>query len=134
MLTQTMFTRPGRAAPFFGWALLLFVVLFWRLGAATFWDPDEAHYAQTTVELIASGDWLAPYYNSQPFFDKPVLFHLLQSIPMRALGPTEGASRLVPALAALAIVGTTWWVGAPRRSGSVEKEYCVFAMQTGSFP
>src|SRR6187549_2576712 len=92
-LTDTMFNRPSRAAPFIGWGFLLFVVLFWRLGAATFWDPDEAHYAQTSVELIASGDWLAPYYNAQPFFDKPILFHLLQSIPMRALGPTEGAAR-----------------------------------------
>ena len=106
-----MFNRPSRAASAIGWGCLLFVVLFWRLGAATFWDPDEAHYAQTSVELIASGDWLAPYYNAQPFFDKPILFHVLQSIPMRVLGPTEGASRLVPALAALAIVGTTWWIG-----------------------
>ena len=106
-----MFNRPSRAASAIGWGCLLFVVLFWRLGAATFWDPDEAHYAQTSVELIATGDWLAPYYNDQPFFDKPILFHVLQAIPMRVLGPTEGASRLVPALAALAIVGTTWWIG-----------------------
>jgi 4-amino-4-deoxy-L-arabinose transferase-like glycosyltransferase len=118
-LTQTIFNRPSRAAPFIGWALLLFVVLFWRLGAATFWDPDEAHYAQTSVELIASGDWLAPYYNAQPFFDKPVLFHLLQSMPMRVWGPTEGASRLVPALAALAIVGTTWWLGVTLGSAEI---------------
>ena len=114
-----MFNRPSRAAPFIGWGFLLFVVLFWRLGAATFWDPDEAHYAQTSVELIASGDWLAPYYNAQPFFDKPVLFHLLQSIPMRVLGPTEGASRLVPAVAALALVGTTWWVGVTLGSAEI---------------
>lgn len=94
-------------------------MLFWRLGAATFWDPDEAHYAQTTRELIASGDWLAPYYNAQPFFDKPVLFHVLQSIPMRVLGPTETASRLVPALGALAIIGATWWLGATLASAEV---------------
>jgi len=111
ILTQTIFNRPSRAAPFIAWGFLLFVVLFWRLGAASFWDPDEAHYAQTSVELIASGDWLAPYYNAQPFFDKPVLFHLLQAMPMRVLGPTEGAARLVPALAALSIVGITWWLG-----------------------
>ena len=33
-------------------ACLLFVVLFWRLGTPTFWDPDEAHYAETTREMI----------------------------------------------------------------------------------
>lgn len=118
-MTQTRFKTADRAAPLIGWGLLLFVVLFWRLGAASFWDPDEAHYAQTTRELIASGDWLAPYYNAQPFFDKPVLFHVLQSIPMRLLGPTEAASRLVPALGALAIIGTTWWLGVTLGSAEI---------------
>ncbi len=99
-----------RAAGIFGWGLLLFVVLFWRLGEPTFWDPDEAHYAETTRELIATGDWTAPFYNEQPFFDKPVFFHLLQAIPMRLLGPTETAARLIPALAALALVGITAWL------------------------
>lgn len=117
-VTHTRLRALGRAAPWLGWGVLLFIVLFWRLGAASFWDPDEAHYAQTTRELIASGDWLAPYYNAQPFFDKPVLFHVLQSIPMRVLGPTEAASRLIPALAALAIIGATWWLGA--RLGSAD--------------
>jgi 4-amino-4-deoxy-L-arabinose transferase-like glycosyltransferase len=93
-------------------AIVIFVVVFWRLGAPTFWDPDEAHYAETTRELIATGDWLAPYYNDQPFFDKPILFHWLQAIPMAVGGPTELAARLVPALATLGLVGVTAWIGA----------------------
>jgi len=101
------------------WGALLYIVLFWRLGTPTFWDPDEAHYAQTTRELIERGDWLAPYYDHQPFFDKPVFFHLLQSLPMRVLGPTEFAARLVPALAAGAIILTTWWLGAVLASADV---------------
>src|SRR5436189_6036199 len=90
---------------------LIFVVLFWRLGVPTFWDPDEAHYAETTRELIATGDWLAPYYNQEPFFDKPILFHLLQAAAMWLFGATEFAARLVPALAALALILTTYWLG-----------------------
>jgi 4-amino-4-deoxy-L-arabinose transferase-like glycosyltransferase len=93
-------------------AALLFVVLFWRLGAASFWDPDEAHYAETTRELIATGDWWAPYYNEQPFFDKPILFHQLQAVAMFAAGQNELGARLVPALAALALVLFTGWLGA----------------------
>jgi 4-amino-4-deoxy-L-arabinose transferase-like glycosyltransferase len=111
--------KARRYVPYIGWALLAFTVLFWRLGAASFWDPDEAHYAQTTQELIATGDWLTPYYNDQPFFDKPILFHLLQAVPMQVLGPTETAARLVPALAALATIGLTWWLGAALASGDV---------------
>ena len=101
-----------RVRPFLGWALLLFTVLFWRLGVPSFWDPDEAHYAETTRELIRTGDWTTPYYNEQPFFDKPVFFHLLQAVPMAALGQTELAARVTPALAALALVGITAWLGA----------------------
>jgi len=43
--TSSFQDRARRAAPYVFWAVLLFVVLFWRLGAPSFWDPDEAHYA-----------------------------------------------------------------------------------------
>ena len=93
-------------------AVLLFVVLFWRLGTPTFWDPDEAHYAQTSQEMATTGDLWAPYYNEEPFFDKPVLFHQLQSTAMRLVSDPELAARLVPALAALGLVALTVWFGA----------------------
>ena len=93
-------------------AALLFIVLFWRLGTPTFWDPDEAHYAETSREVLNSGDWLAPYYNEQPFFDKPMLFHWLQAGAMALVGPTEFGARLAPALGALALILITGWLGA----------------------
>jgi len=93
-------------------AALLFVVLFWRLGAPTFWDPDEAHYAETSRELLRTHDWLAPYYNEQPFFDKPILFHWLQAGTMAVAGANEFGARLAPAIGALALVLTTAWLGA----------------------
>jgi 4-amino-4-deoxy-L-arabinose transferase-like glycosyltransferase len=98
---------------------LVFVVLFWRLGTPTFWDPDEAHYAQTAREMMASGDWWAPYFNEEPFYDKPVLFHQLQGAAMLAFGPTEFAARLVPALAALALILITVWFGLKTASRDV---------------
>ena len=93
------------------WATLIFVVLFWRLGAPSFWDPDEAHYAETTREMMATSDWSAPFYNEQPFFDKPVLFHQLQGTAMRLFSDPEFGARLVPALAALGLVAITVWFG-----------------------
>src|SRR5688572_8821693 len=100
-----------RYLPHIAWGVLAYTVLFWRLGATSFWDPDEAHYAQATRELIASGRWLTPYYNDEPFFDKPILFYLLQAVPMAIAGSTEAAARFVPALAALGIIGWAWWLG-----------------------
>jgi 4-amino-4-deoxy-L-arabinose transferase-like glycosyltransferase len=100
-------------------AALIFVVLFWRLGAPTFWDPDEAHYAETTREMIASSDWSAPHYNEQPFFDKPALFHQLQGTAMRLFSDPEFGARLVPALAALALIAITVWFGTVMVSADV---------------
>lgn len=90
---------------------LVYVALFWRLGVPTFWDPDEAHYAETSREMVASGDWLAPYYNDEPFFDKPAFFHVLQGAAMAVLGPTEFAARIVPAVGALGLIALTAWLG-----------------------
>src|SRR5947199_7856026 len=90
----------------------IFFVLFWRLGDATFWDPDEAHYAETSREMIATGDWWAPYYNEQPFFDKPVLFHQLQASAMRLVDDPELGARAVSALAALGLILVTRWFAA----------------------
>jgi 4-amino-4-deoxy-L-arabinose transferase-like glycosyltransferase len=98
---------------------LLFVVLFWRLGTPTFWDPDEAHYAETSREMAATGDWWAPYYNEQPFFDKPVLFHQVQGLAMKLLSDPEFAARIVPAIAALMLIATTVWFGVVMASRDV---------------
>jgi 4-amino-4-deoxy-L-arabinose transferase len=68
------------------WSVAVFVVLFWRLGQPTLWDPDEAYYGEASRELLATGDWLAPFYNEQPFFDKP------DFLLLRASG-ADGASR-----------------------------------------
>ena len=92
-------------------AALLFVVLFWQLGTASFWDPDEAHYAEASREMLRTGDWLAPYYNEQPFFDKPILFYWLQAGGMAVAGQNEVGARLAPAIAAVALVGITLWLG-----------------------
>src|SRR6187551_1881598 len=90
---------------------LVFVVLFWRLGTPTFWDPDEAHYAQTSREMMSTGDWWAPFYNEEPFFDKPVLFHQLQAASMLVFDDAELAARFVPAVAAFGLVVITAWFG-----------------------
>jgi 4-amino-4-deoxy-L-arabinose transferase-like glycosyltransferase len=91
--------------------MVVWILVFWRLGYATFWDPDEATYAQATREMLVSGDWLVPTFNGQPFFDKPILFYLCQLVTFRWLGPTEFAARLVPALSTLGLFASVWWLG-----------------------
>ncbi|MGE3521195.1 MAG: ArnT family glycosyltransferase [Vicinamibacterales bacterium] len=91
--------------------VILFITLFWRLGEPSFWDPDEAVYAEVTRELVASGDWWAPFYNGQPFFDKPIVFYWLQALPMAAGLDSELSARLAPACAGVLLVLATLWLG-----------------------
>lgn len=87
------------------------MVAFWRLGFPSFWDPDEAVYAVISRRMLRTGDWLAPIYNGEPFFDKPILFYWLQILSFRIFGATEFAARLVPAVSAIGLIGVTGWAG-----------------------
>src|SRR5437667_11540437 len=83
-----------------GWVALIWVVVFWRLGYVSLLDPDEAHYAEITKEMLRAHQWLVPLLGGQPFIDKPVLFHWIQAASFSFLGFTEFAARLPSALAA----------------------------------
>jgi len=60
--------------------------VFWRLGVVSLLDPDEAHYAELTREMMRSRSWLVPLLDGLPYIDKPVLFHWLQALFIRILG------------------------------------------------
>jgi 4-amino-4-deoxy-L-arabinose transferase-like glycosyltransferase len=93
------------------WMLVCWVVLGWRLGYPSFWDPDEATYAQTSREMLAAHDWLVPTYDGHPFFDKPPLFYVLQMASFAIGGATELAARRVTALSALGLIAVIAWFG-----------------------
>ncbi len=94
-----------------GWLAIAWIVVFWRLGYASLLDPDEAHYAELTREMLQSGSWLVPLLDGKPYIDKPVLFHWLQGASVLLFGETEFAVRLPSALAALSLVAITRWAG-----------------------
>jgi len=82
------------------------------LGAAPFDDPGEGMHAEIARELTVSGDVLRLTLNGVRYVDKPPLLYTLMAGVFAALGPSEGTARLVPAVAALAAVGATAWLGA----------------------
>ena len=87
------------------------VVVFWRLGYVSLLDPDEAHYAQLTREMIRARQWLIPTLDGLPFIDKPVLYHWLQAAAEALFGENEFALRLPSALAAVGLIWTVRWIG-----------------------
>lgn len=95
----------------FTWSSVLLVVVVWRLGYLTLLDPDEAHYASITREMLAARELLIPLLDGAPYIDKPVFFHWLQGLSFAALGESELAARLPSACAAIVLLATTMWVG-----------------------
>jgi 4-amino-4-deoxy-L-arabinose transferase-like glycosyltransferase len=79
------------------WACTMLV----GLGNTALWEPDEPRFAGATREMFSRGDFLTPWFNAQPRFEKPVLLYWLQAPFVAVLGPTETAFRLPSALAGL---------------------------------
>jgi 4-amino-4-deoxy-L-arabinose transferase-like glycosyltransferase len=109
---ENRFVHPHEWLRFAKWAAVCWIVVFWKLGAPALMDPDEAHYAQLTREMLRAGNWMIPLLDGLPYIDKPVLFHWLQGIAIAILGETETAMRLPSAVAAVALFWMTRWTGA----------------------
>jgi 4-amino-4-deoxy-L-arabinose transferase-like glycosyltransferase len=82
------------------------------LGGVPFDDPGEGMHAEIARELRASGDALRLTLNGVPYVDKPPLLYALLAAAFGIGGASESTARLVPALAALAAVAATAWLGA----------------------
>ncbi|HEX3175422.1 MAG TPA: glycosyltransferase family 39 protein [Methylomirabilota bacterium] len=82
------------------------------LGAVPFDDPGEGMHAEIARELAVSGDPLRLTLNGVRYVDKPPLLYALLAAAFAAGGPGEGPARLVSAVAALAAVAATAWLGA----------------------
>ncbi len=67
-------------------------------------EPDEGRNAQVAAEMLESGDWITPHYNSFTYLDKPVVFFALVAASFRVFGVSEFAARLPSALAGMAVV------------------------------
>jgi 4-amino-4-deoxy-L-arabinose transferase-like glycosyltransferase len=109
---ENRLSHPHQWLRFLAWAVVCWVVVFWKLGGPSLVDPDEPHYAQLTREMLRAGNWMIPLLDGLPYIDKPVLFHWLQGAAVAVMGETEAAMRLPSALAAIALFWITQWTGA----------------------
>src|SRR5262244_2168064 len=74
-------------------------------------DPDEGLYAEIPLEMVTSGDWIIPHVNGLPYLEKPPLYFWLTALTFEVFGPSEWATRLWSAIAALGTVVLTWRIG-----------------------
>jgi 4-amino-4-deoxy-L-arabinose transferase-like glycosyltransferase len=106
----------GSSAPRLSPRWLLVVaalLLLWNLGYTGLINPDEGRYAAAAAEMAGfihgvPADWIVPHLDTIPRLNKPPLVYWLAAIFYRLCGPSEFAARLVPALAALIVMGLVW--------------------------
>jgi 4-amino-4-deoxy-L-arabinose transferase-like glycosyltransferase len=84
-------------------ALVITGIYMFMNTCTTLWDRDEPEYAQVVLEMVESGNYVVPTFNSQMWLEKPPLIYWMMSIPVRIFGPTEFACRFFSAVG----VGTT---------------------------
>lgn len=77
---------------------------FWQLGSIGLVDETEPLFAEATRQMVETGDWITPYFNEKPRFDKPPLIYWLMAIAYQTMGVNEWAVRLPSALSASALV------------------------------
>ncbi len=93
------------------WLVVLPAVLLYPyLGFALF-EPDESRYAQIPREMLQRGEWIVPYLQGEPYLDKPPLLYWLVMGSYSICGVSEGAARLVPALALHLCILLTYFFG-----------------------
>lgn len=88
--------------------LLPVALLFWNLGYAAFWNPDEGRYVAASYEMVhpfsGASDWLVPHLNTVPRLNKPPLIYWATALSFRVFGVATWSARLVPALASLLVL------------------------------
>ena len=86
------------------------MMLFWRLGAASLNDWDEAIYAQIAKEIVEGGDWITLHWSYEPWFHKPPLFMWMTAVGFKLFGVSEFWARVPSALAGFGLVGCTYLI------------------------
>ena len=87
----------------FIWAILGFLVygllfIFPTLGDFNLFDWDEINFAESSREMLVSGNFFHVQINFEPFHEKPPLFFWLQVLSMKVFGINAFAARFPNAL------------------------------------
>ncbi|HKH21066.1 MAG TPA: glycosyltransferase family 39 protein, partial [Gammaproteobacteria bacterium] len=116
--------------PFVLFAFVL-LLLFYRLGDAALFEPDEGRNAEKAREILLLNDWITPHENFHAVLDKPMFFYWLIALSFKLFGVSEWAARLPSALAAFSCVLVVylfvrrWW-------GEWEARWSVLALITSA--
>lgn len=92
-------------------AVAIIALYLLGLGTASLWEIDEAIYAEIAREMTLRHDYIAPFYNYAPRFDKPPLIYWITAGAYRIFGVSELAVRVQSTLFGLLTIALVWWLG-----------------------
>ncbi len=87
------------------------LILFLKLGSYPLLDPDEARFAQTSVEMMRSGDYVVPTFEGEPRIVKPPMLNWVQTALFELIGRSEMVARLPAAASTFMSLLLTGWIG-----------------------
>jgi 4-amino-4-deoxy-L-arabinose transferase-like glycosyltransferase len=102
-------------------------------GSMALWDRDEPRYAQTSRQMVESGDWVVPRFLDLPRTAKPALIYWCQAAAMRVFGTAgDGANfaARLPSAVGIALLLVVLSVVLWRRVGPQRTLWTVFIFAT----
>ena len=97
------------SARFLPWIVAAFVTLpflgWWSYGL---FDLDEGFYGAIVAEMLRRHEWVTPFYNGAPWYEKPILIYWAAKPLVALFGPDFGP-RLPSVLATLATFALVAW-------------------------
>ena len=94
-----------------GLALLASLFFLPFLGGVHLFDWDEINFAEISREMLISKDYLRPYINYLPFWEKPPLFIWMQALAMQVFGVGEYAARFPNAICGILTLVLIYRIG-----------------------
>lgn len=88
--------------------ILLGVLYLWGHGLYGLFDVDEAIFTQTSIEMVTTGDYIAPTYNAEPRWHKPPLSYWLQAASLQLFNAMPYQENLTPLAARLPSAIIMW--------------------------
>jgi 4-amino-4-deoxy-L-arabinose transferase-like glycosyltransferase len=98
-------------------------------GSVSLWDRDEPRYAQTSRQMLQSGDWIVPHFLDKERTAKPALIYWCQASAMKLFGDNAFAARF-PSAVAIVLLLVVMWLVLSRAEGAVFALWAVFIFAT----
>jgi len=97
--------------PFWIYLIYVGVLIIPFIGMFSLFDWDEINFAESSREMLMSGNYFQVQINFEPFHEKPPFFFWLQSVSMSIFGVGEFGARFPNAILAVATLVVLFFVG-----------------------